>query len=82
MNVKANYWVNVGLVLSFLAVFITGILKLRIIRHMIMLPRWVSTVHDWSGIIMGVLVLVHLIQYRKPFIAMTKKYLGCNKCKK
>ena len=64
---KADYWVDVGLFLSFLAVALTGMFKLRFIYPLFglersdQLMRNLSTLHDWSGVVLSLLVLIHLI---------------------
>lgn len=75
---KLNYWIDVGLAISFILVFLTGVIKV---------PAWtksfawlynlipyktISFIHDKSGLIMGLLVLVHLILHWKWIVAMTK----------
>jgi len=62
---KLLYWTDVGMGLSFLVVFITGIIKLE---H----PREVMFLHDWSGVLMGIFVLLHLILHLKWIFVMTK----------
>ena len=64
---KAKYFVDIGLIISFLLVTLTGIFKFRGIRESLTglyeaIPRaTMSGIHDWSGVAMAVLVLVHLI---------------------
>ncbi|MBN2112340.1 DUF4405 domain-containing protein [Candidatus Woesearchaeota archaeon] len=78
-SIKLKYWVNVGLIISFLAVAATGIIKfpgllLKIGINVKNLPFGkISKVHDWAGIAMSLLVLVHLIQNWSWIVAMTKK---------
>lgn len=77
------YLVNVLLALSFLIVGFTGIVKM---------PGWFNTnpdkylfmmkIHDWSGIVMVALVLVHLIQHWKWIVSMTKHIFSKPKVKK
>ena len=62
---KIQYWIDVGLLLSFLGVFLTGIFKFW--RESFswvfeIIPKeQMRTIHDWSGLIMGFLVILHLI---------------------
>jgi cytochrome b subunit of formate dehydrogenase len=75
---KLNYWVDIGLLITFLLSAITGIFKFpmwtnffgfifQIIPH-----RLLSKIHDWSGLVMVLLVLVHLIMHWRWIVAMTK----------
>ena len=64
---KIKYWIDVGLIISFIGVFVTGIFKFYPLRNTFMkvfeiIPKeLMRTIHDWSGVTMGLLVLVHLI---------------------
>ncbi len=81
-RLKAKYIVDIGLAVSFLAVFVTGIIKFPgLLRkfglHDTMLPmREISKVHDWTGLLMGIFVFIHLVLNWQWIVAMTKKYLG------
>jgi len=77
---KLNYWVDVGLALSFFICFITGLIKwpglIKIIgtsTYKILHVKNISLFHDWSGLIMGLLVLIHLVLHWKWIVGMTKK---------
>jgi cytochrome b subunit of formate dehydrogenase len=71
-----KYWIDVGLAISFLIVFITGLIKWpafvgnfgfsRTTLYVLML------LHDFSGLLMGILVLIHIIQHWKWIVSMTK----------
>jgi len=78
---KLNYIVDVLMGIAFLLVFITGIFKMpawtqyfdfvfRVIG-----PRLMMKIHDISGFVMGLLVLVHLILHWNWIVATTKLYL-------
>ena len=62
-----KYLVDIGLLISFLLVTLTGIFKFPGVREHLaslyaIIPRGpMSLIHDWSGIVMAVLVLIHLI---------------------
>ncbi|MBW2978148.1 DUF4405 domain-containing protein [Candidatus Woesearchaeota archaeon] len=82
---KLKYFVDVGLAISFFVSLITGIFKFpgltqyftaafRLIPH-----YYMSRIHDWSGLVMGSLVFVHLILNWKWIVAMTKRYIGGGK---
>lgn len=75
-----NYWIDIGLAISFFICFITGLIKwpglIKIIgtsAYKVLHLKNISLLHDWSGLIMGLLVIVHLILHWKWIKAMTKK---------
>lgn len=71
---KINYAVSMILIVSFLAVFITGIIKFPgLYLHRYGLPmRDITFIHDWSGVLMGILTIVHVLLNRKWIVCMTK----------
>lgn len=76
---KLNYWIDIGLALSFLTCFITGLIKWHGLIRIIGTSAYktlhftnISLIHDWSGLIMGVLVLIHLGLHWKWIVAVTK----------
>jgi hypothetical protein len=75
---RTNYWIDVGLAISFLIVFITGVIKwpgllFKLGVNVKNLPiKRISLAHDWAGLIMGILVFVHLILHWKWIVVMTK----------
>ncbi len=78
----ANYWVDVILGLSFIAVGVTGIIKLKFVMNYFGL-EWqssiiqiLSKIHDWSGIILILFVLIHLLLHRVWIVAKTMEILG------
>ena len=79
-----KYWVDIGLLISFLLVTLTGIFKFPGIReHLaslyVIIPRAQMTlIHDWSGIFMALLVVVHLVLNLGWIKSMTKNIF----CKK
>ena len=78
-RVALNYAVDIGLIVSFLVNFVSGLIKFLAMNDLIIspFPRAELTFwHDWSGIIMGVLILAHIVLHWNWIIAMTKKYLG------
>lgn len=74
-----NYIIDIGLGISFILAFFTGIIKWpRFIRIFGMsysdLPMKVITgVHDFSGLVMGLLVLVHIILHWKWIVLFTRR---------
>ncbi len=79
--VKKKYIVDVGLLISFVACFFTGILKLPGFERFfhkasISLPMdQLSLIHDRSGVWLGVFVLIHLYLNRKWIASTTRKLL-------
>jgi cytochrome b subunit of formate dehydrogenase len=64
---KIKLWVDIGMAISFLAVALTGISKFPGLSvkfswlFNIINFRLISRIHDWSGILMALFVLIHLI---------------------
>ena len=82
-KIKLNYWIDIGLAISFLICLITGLIKwpglIKLIgtsAYKILYVKNISLLHDWSGLIMGILVLTHLILHWKWIIAVTKSTFG------
>lgn len=74
-KIKLNYIVNIGLLISFLVVLVTAILKWPgLIRKSTLPITNISFLHDWSGVVMTALVLIHLILNWNWIVAVTKKY--------
>ena len=77
---KMNYVIDVALGISFLLVLATGVIKFPGLVQMLGISRGslpisqMSTIHDWSGLIMGLLVLVHLILHWRWIVCMTKSF--------
>ena len=76
---KLNYWIDIGLAVSFFICFITGLIKwpglIKIIgtsAYKILHVKNISILHDWSGLVMGLLVLLHLALHWKWIVCMTK----------
>ena len=79
---KVNYVVDVGLGVSFLLVFIAGLVKFPGlvggfgIRFGDLPIGTISAIHDWSGLIMGILVFIHILLNWGWIKATTKHILG------
>jgi membrane protein DedA with SNARE-associated domain len=78
-KIKLNYWIDVGLAMSFLICFITGLIKwpglvklIGLSTYKILQIKNISMLHDWSGLIMSVLVLVHLALHWKWIVSVSK----------
>ena len=80
-KVHIKYFVDLALAISFILVFITGIIKFpRLLFKLGInsrdLPfRTISTIHDYSGILMGIFVLIHIILNWKWITSMTKSII-------
>jgi hypothetical protein len=71
---KLNYFVDILLMVAFLLVVVTGILKFPGWFGYLHLPwRSLNKIHDWSGIAMAVLVLIHIILHWSWIVSMTKR---------
>jgi hypothetical protein len=76
---KINYWIDVGMGIAFILAFITGIFKFPNLTQYftavfrLISARTISKIHDWSGLIMGIFVFVHLALHWTWIVAMTKR---------
>ncbi len=77
VNVK---WLNDILMgITFLICFITGLLKYSVLLQVtglnnVILPgALISDLHDWSGIVLGIFVFLHLFLNRRWIISTTHK---------
>jgi hypothetical protein len=81
-----NYFVDLGMFISFLLVFITGIIKLPSILASNEILFNISTelliIHDWSGIVLELMVLLHVILHWKWIVSTTKKVIARIKFRK
>jgi len=82
MDMQVVRWITDLLMgISFLVSFCTGLLKFTILMRVlgltfVVLPlASISDVHDWSGIVLGCLVVFHLFLNRRWIVAMTKKMI-------
>jgi hypothetical protein len=82
-----NYIVDIGMGISFLVVAVTGIMKFPGllpkfgIRYSTLPMPALSTVHDWAGIILALLVLAHIILHGKWIVCFTKNLFKKGECK-
>ncbi|MEM4244748.1 MAG: DUF4405 domain-containing protein [Candidatus Nanoarchaeia archaeon] len=82
---KINYFVDIGMAITFLAVAATGILKYPGLAKTlgVELTRRINTVHDRSGLLLTAFVLAHLILHYDWIICMTKNmFKKQEKCEK
>jgi hypothetical protein len=72
---QVKYIVDVLMGIFFLIVFFTGLIKWPSKAIGSMIPSSnVSIIHDYSGIFLGITVVIHLILNWSWIINMTKKY--------
>ncbi|MDD1689669.1 MAG: DUF4405 domain-containing protein [Methanoregula sp.] len=75
---KLLYATNVLMGLFFITSFVTGLLKFTLLLRLsglnqLLLPSaLISDIHDWSGILMGLFVCLHLYMNRRWIITMTR----------
>jgi hypothetical protein len=78
-RVYLKYVIDLGMLVTFLLCFITGIIKFPGFLGFIKATRYVlpmrdlTLIHDWSGVAMGLLVLAHLLLNFSWIITMTKQ---------
>jgi len=81
-SVKLNWLVDLLLGITFFVCFVTGLLKYTVLLQLtglsnVILPSaLISNLHDWSGIVLGLLVFLHLFLNRRWIISTTKKILS------
>jgi hypothetical protein len=79
---RLNYFIDCGLIITFLLSFTTGVIKfpewIRFFRDVFLIvpASTLSQIHDYSGIVMGLLVLAHIVLHWKWIVAMTKSTFG------
>ena len=83
MNMQLAKWcIDVTMAIVFIICFITGLFKFTVLMRMLGLTGLVfplalmSDIHDWSGVVLGLLVAIHLIINRRWIITVTKKILA------
>lgn len=86
MNMQVvRYCVDLSMGIVFLICFVTGLFKFTLLMRMLGLTEVVlplalmSDIHDWSGVLLGIVVVVHVILNRGWILSMTKKMLGGTK---
>ena len=83
MDTKILNWsVDLALGVTFAICFVTGLLKFTLLlqttglNDLVLPSALISDLHDWSGILLGMFVLLHLYLNRTWIIGMTKKVLA------
>ncbi len=79
---KINFFVDLGMGVTFLVAAITGILKYPGLARTlgIQLTGTINRIHDRSGILLAAFVLTHLILHYDWIICMTKNFFKKDKC--
>jgi hypothetical protein len=73
---------DVLMAVAFLISFVTGMLKFTVLMRItglsaIILPSAsISDLHDWSSVLLGLLVFIHLYFNRFEIMAMTKRVVA------
>jgi hypothetical protein len=76
--IKINYIINAGLALAFVMNCATGLMKfswfwsLTHLNYRSVNFRFLSFVHDWSGIILLFLIMTHLVLHWRWIISTIK----------
>ncbi|MCK4808713.1 MAG: DUF4405 domain-containing protein [Candidatus Aenigmarchaeota archaeon] len=85
-RMKLNFWIDVGLAISFFICFFTGLIKwpglvkiIGVSAYKVLHVKNISVLHDWSGLIMGLLIMVHLVLHWKWIVCATKKVFNGEK---
>lgn len=87
MKVKVNYFLFWLLLLSFLSLLITALIKFPGLLMFLGirtrgLPMYeINLIHDWSGVVLSVLILIHIILHWKWIINITKQIFKSSKDK-
>lgn len=82
MNIQKIKWgINLAMGITFAICFITGLLKFTLLLRLsglnqaILPSALISDLHDWSGIVLGLFICLHLFLNRFWIISMTKAIL-------
>ena len=74
---KFIYWVNIGLIITFLITAVTGVLKVTPVMRLLSGIRLnylhITLWHDWGGFAMIIFTLLHIILYWKSLKIMSKQ---------
>ena len=80
MQVKTiKFGIDIGLVITFLLMFVTGIIKwpgffaMTGLSRVVLPMNQITLIHDRSGLIFGILVIVHLLLNAKWLVSTGKK---------
>lgn len=70
-----NYIINVLAFFAIIIVGVTGILKFPNLAQFLgihPLPIWLHPIHDWAGLSLALLMLLHIILHWRWLISMTR----------
>mgnify|MGYP006281541147 CR=1 FL=1 len=76
---KVLYWIDIGMGISFLLTFLTGLVKMPGLTQLFgfvykTIPTlYITRVHDWAGVVMSIFVFIHLALHWKWLLNMTKR---------
>jgi cytochrome b subunit of formate dehydrogenase len=79
---RGRYLLVIGLLLSFLICFATGVMKIpEVFQSLGMTYRspvmiQMTLIHDWTGVAMGALTAVHIFVHRRWIVAMTRRIVS------
>lgn len=83
MGLKLRYILNILLLVSFIIILFTGIMKqpflFRYFTGLALPMGQISTVHDWAGIILVALGVIHIIINRGWWASATRGVFGGKK---
>lgn len=71
-KLKLNYFVDIGMAISFVIVAVTGILKHPALSRR---TRDYMLLHDWAGMVLAGFVILHLILHWNWIKCMTKRFI-------
>jgi hypothetical protein len=81
-----KYFISIGLLISSFLVGVTGIFKypgiLLELEQYFQLSGIFTTIHDWSGLVMGILVLIHLMLNWRWLVGFTRRIMKSYKGKR
>ena len=80
MDRKLLKWsVDLAMGIVFMICFVTGLLKFTLLLRLtglnglVLSSAFISDLHDWSGLLLGLLVFIHLFLNRNWIISMTQQ---------
>ncbi len=82
MDRKILKWsADLAMGIVFMICFVTGLLKFSVLlqvtglNELVLPSAFISDLHDWSGILLGLLVFIHLFLNRNWIISMTRQII-------
>ena len=81
-RLKLNYFINVVLLILLLVVFLTGLIKFPGLIQIFGrdLPmRGITFIHDWAGLLFGILLIVHVILHWSWIVGISNMIFKGNK---